>query len=45
MQAILFRETCILLNQKNIETEDIKKLLDNIVVKNNKNKDDLKKYS
>lgn len=30
------------IKSKNIETEDIKKILDNIVVKNSKNKDDLK---
>ncbi|MGG6567971.1 UNVERIFIED_CONTAM: hypothetical protein KWF34_16055 [Acinetobacter baumannii] len=31
-----------IIKSKNIETEDIKKLLDNTVVKNSKNKDDLK---
>ncbi|MCJ2253092.1 DUF6367 family protein [Acinetobacter baumannii] len=35
------RDLCII-KSKNIETEDIKKILDNIVVKNSKNKDDLK---
>ncbi|HHP6926131.1 TPA: DUF6367 family protein [Acinetobacter baumannii] len=37
-----FQRDLYIIKSKNIETEDIKKLLDNIVVKNNKNKDDLK---
>ncbi|PNC32484.1 hypothetical protein CK480_17260 [Acinetobacter baumannii] len=36
-----FQRDLYIIKSKNIETEDIKKLLDN-VVKNNKNKDDLK---
>lgn len=40
-----FQRDLYIIKSKNIETEDIKKLLDNIVVKNSKNKDDLKKYS
>ncbi|EOD4265697.1 DUF6367 family protein [Acinetobacter baumannii] len=37
-----FQRDLYIIKSKNTETEDIKKLLDNIVVKNNKNKDDLK---
>ncbi|MDC4700109.1 DUF6367 family protein [Acinetobacter baumannii] len=37
-----FQRDLYIIKSKNIETEDIKKLLNNIVVKNNKNKDDLK---
>ncbi|HAV5586748.1 TPA: hypothetical protein JI109_02410 [Acinetobacter baumannii] len=37
-----FQRDLYITKSKNIETEDIKKLLDNIVVKNSKNKDDLK---
>jgi hypothetical protein len=37
-----FQRVLYIIKSKNIETEDIKKLLDNIVVKNSKNKDDLK---
>ncbi|NLH03325.1 DUF6367 family protein [Acinetobacter baumannii] len=37
-----FQRDLYIIKSKNIETEDIKKLLDNMVVKNNKNKDDLK---
>ncbi|BFM76235.1 DUF6367 family protein [Acinetobacter baumannii] len=37
-----FQRDLYIIKSKNIETEDIKKLLDNLVVKNNKNKDDLK---
>ncbi len=37
-----FQRDLYIIKSKNIETEDIKKILDNIVVKNNKNKDDLK---
>ncbi|HAV5430632.1 TPA: hypothetical protein JI046_08405 [Acinetobacter baumannii] len=37
-----FQRDLYIIKSKNIEKEDIKKLLDNIVVKNNKNKDDLK---
>ncbi|MFX4953323.1 hypothetical protein A7M82_11745 [Acinetobacter baumannii] len=37
-----FQRDLYIIKSKNIETENIKKLLDNIVVKNNKNKDDLK---
>ncbi|MCW1510906.1 DUF6367 family protein, partial [Acinetobacter baumannii] len=37
-----FQRDLYIIKSKNIETEDIKKLLDNIVVKNSKNKDDLK---
>ncbi|MDX7930752.1 DUF6367 family protein [Acinetobacter baumannii] len=37
-----FQRDLYIIKSKNIEMEDIKKLLDNIVVKNNKNKDDLK---
>ncbi|WVZ32184.1 DUF6367 family protein [Acinetobacter baumannii] len=37
-----FQRDLYIIKSKNIETEDIKKLLDNIVVKKNKNKDDLK---
>ncbi len=37
-----FQRDLYIIKSKNIETEDIKKLLDNIVVKNIKNKDDLK---
>ncbi|MDC4679824.1 DUF6367 family protein [Acinetobacter baumannii] len=37
-----FQRDLYIIKSKNIETEDIKKLLDNIVVKNNKNTDDLK---
>ncbi|MGQ1356323.1 DUF6367 family protein [Acinetobacter baumannii] len=37
-----FQRDLYIIKSKSIETEDIKKLLDNIVVKNSKNKDDLK---
>ncbi|MDC5139000.1 DUF6367 family protein [Acinetobacter baumannii] len=37
-----FQRDLYIIKSKNIETENIKKLLDNIVVKNSKNKDDLK---
>ncbi|MEI5717296.1 DUF6367 family protein [Acinetobacter baumannii] len=37
-----FQRDLYIIKSRNIETEDIKKLLDNIVVKNSKNKDDLK---
>ncbi|MCQ1073838.1 DUF6367 family protein [Acinetobacter baumannii] len=37
-----FQRDLYIIKSKNIETEDIKKLLDNIVVKNIKNKDNLK---
>ncbi|EHU2134801.1 hypothetical protein J921_3035 [Acinetobacter baumannii 25493_8] len=37
-----FQRDLYIIKSKNIETEDVKKLLDNIVVKNSKNKDDLK---
>ncbi|MDC4336084.1 DUF6367 family protein [Acinetobacter baumannii] len=37
-----FQRDLYIIKSKNIETEDIKKILDNIVVKNIKNKDDLK---
>ncbi|HFP7023161.1 TPA: DUF6367 family protein [Acinetobacter baumannii] len=37
-----FQRDLYIIKSKNIETEDIKKLLDNIVVKNSKNKDYLK---
>ncbi|HFS7496697.1 TPA: DUF6367 family protein [Acinetobacter baumannii] len=37
-----FQRDLYIIKSKNIEMEDIKKLLDNIVVKNIKNKDDLK---
>ncbi|MFG4667807.1 DUF6367 family protein [Acinetobacter baumannii] len=37
-----FQRDLYIIKSKNIESEDIKKLLDNIVVKNSKNKDDLK---
>ncbi|MEJ7884016.1 DUF6367 family protein [Acinetobacter baumannii] len=37
-----FQRDLYIIKSKNIETEDINKLLDNIVVKNSKNKDDLK---
>lgn len=37
-----FQRDLYIIKSKNIETEDIKKLLYNIVVKNSKNKDDLK---
>ncbi|MFV5332444.1 DUF6367 family protein [Acinetobacter baumannii] len=37
-----FQRDLYIIKSKNIETEDIKKLLYNIVVKNIKNKDDLK---
>ncbi|BFM64527.1 DUF6367 family protein [Acinetobacter baumannii] len=37
-----FQRDLYIIKSKNIETEDIKKLLDNKVVKNSKNKDDLK---
>ncbi|MBU5815678.1 hypothetical protein JWE25_02155 [Acinetobacter baumannii] len=37
-----FQRVLFIMKSKNIETEDIKKILDNIVVKNSKNKDDLK---
>ncbi|MBD0450547.1 hypothetical protein HPJ15_03065 [Acinetobacter baumannii] len=37
-----FQRYLYIIKSKNIETEDIKKILDNIVVKNSKNKDDLK---
>lgn len=37
-----FQRDLYIIKTKNIETEDIKKILDNIVVKNSKNKDDLK---
>ncbi|MEI1702751.1 DUF6367 family protein [Acinetobacter baumannii] len=37
-----FQRDLYIIKSKNIETEDIKKILANIVVKNSKNKDDLK---
>ncbi|HCQ9888169.1 TPA: hypothetical protein OMQ67_000648 [Acinetobacter baumannii] len=37
-----FQRDLYIIKSKNIETEDIKKILDNIVIKNSKNKDDLK---
>ncbi|EMI2008894.1 hypothetical protein RGM22_002469, partial [Acinetobacter baumannii] len=37
-----FQRDLYIIKSKNIETEDIKKLLDNTVFKNSKNKDDLK---
>ncbi|HFX6247610.1 DUF6367 family protein [Acinetobacter baumannii] len=37
-----FQRDLYIIKSKNIETEDIKKILDNIVVKKSKNKDDLK---
>lgn len=37
-----FQRDLYIIKSKNIETKDIKKLLDNTVVKNSKNKDDLK---
>lgn len=37
-----FQRDLYIIKSKNIEAEDIKKILDNIVVKNSKNKDDLK---
>ncbi|HEE5959562.1 TPA: hypothetical protein R7Q28_001991 [Acinetobacter baumannii] len=37
-----FQRDLYIIKSKNIETEDIKKILDNIVVKNSKNNDDLK---
>ncbi|MFK6007148.1 DUF6367 family protein [Acinetobacter baumannii] len=37
-----FQRDLYIIKSKNIETEDIKKIIDNIVVKNSKNKDDLK---
>lgn len=37
-----FQRDLYIIKSKNIETEDIKKLLDNTVIKNSKNKDDLK---
>ncbi|MER8210288.1 DUF6367 family protein [Acinetobacter baumannii] len=37
-----FQRDLYIIKSKNIKTEDIKKILDNIVVKNSKNKDDLK---
>ncbi|HBI8869359.1 DUF6367 family protein [Acinetobacter baumannii] len=37
-----FQRDLYIIKSKNIETENIKKLLDNTVVKNSKNKDDLK---
>lgn len=37
-----FQRELYIIKSKNIETEDIKKLLDNTVFKNSKNKDDLK---
>ncbi|ENO4185919.1 hypothetical protein ACBG19_002212 [Acinetobacter baumannii] len=37
-----FQRDLYIIKSKNIEMEDIKKILDNIVVKNSKNKDDLK---
>ncbi|MGR6848574.1 DUF6367 family protein, partial [Acinetobacter baumannii] len=37
-----FQRDLYIIKSKNIETEDIKKILDNIVVKNSKNKDDLR---
>ncbi|MDC5028117.1 DUF6367 family protein [Acinetobacter baumannii] len=37
-----FQRDLYIIKSKNIESEDIKKILDNIVVKNSKNKDDLK---
>ncbi|THV16266.1 hypothetical protein FAU76_11310 [Acinetobacter baumannii] len=37
-----FQRNLYIIKSKNIEMEDIKKLLDNTVVKNSKNKDDLK---
>lgn len=40
--SLPFQRDLYIIKSKNIETEDIKKLLDNIVVKNIKNKDDLK---
>ncbi len=41
MQVIPSKETYILLSQKNIEHEDIKMLLDNMAVKNNKNSENI----
>ncbi|MDC5601907.1 DUF6367 family protein [Acinetobacter baumannii] len=37
-----FQRDLYIIKTKNIETENIKKILDNIVVKNSKNKDNLK---
>ncbi|MDC4783540.1 DUF6367 family protein [Acinetobacter baumannii] len=37
-----FQRDLYIIISKNIETEDIQKILDNIVIKNSKNKDDLK---
>lgn len=37
-----FQRDLYIIKSKNIETEDIKKILDNIVAKNSKNKNDLK---
>ncbi|HFG6967312.1 TPA: DUF6367 family protein [Acinetobacter baumannii] len=37
-----FQRDLYIIKSKNIETEDIKKILDNTVVKNSKNKDELK---
>ncbi|HFO0566750.1 TPA: DUF6367 family protein [Acinetobacter baumannii] len=37
-----FQRDLYIIKSKNIETEDIKKLIDNTVFKNSKNKDDLK---
>ncbi|MDC4734861.1 DUF6367 family protein [Acinetobacter baumannii] len=37
-----FQRDLYIIKSKNIETEDIKKILDNIVVKNSKNKNNLK---
>ncbi|MFL9472536.1 DUF6367 family protein [Acinetobacter baumannii] len=37
-----FQRDLYIIKSKNIETKNIKKILDNIVVKNSKNKDDLK---
>ncbi|MGJ7625344.1 DUF6367 family protein, partial [Acinetobacter baumannii] len=37
-----FQRDLYIIKSKNIETEDIKKILDNTVFKNSKNKDDLK---
>ncbi|HAV4216891.1 TPA: hypothetical protein JIQ04_000388 [Acinetobacter baumannii] len=37
-----FQRDLYIIKSKNIKTEDIKKILDNIVVKNSKNKDELK---
>lgn len=37
-----FQRDLYIIKSKNIETEDIKKILDNIVIKNSKNKNDLK---